>query len=134
MEFELKGKQYRTSALGVFDQLKVSRKLLPVIADMLGELKNGETSLLDALPKIAQTIAALKDEDCDAILFPCLAVARRKQGNHWTPVFDPSSDTLMFDDLELMDVLHIVANVVGESLGNFFHDLPGSVTAAPSPL
>ncbi|WP_213993452.1 phage tail assembly chaperone [Sodalis sp. dw_96] len=134
MEFELKGNQYRTSTLGVFDQLKVSRKLLPVIADMLGELKNGESSLLDALPKIAQTIAALKDEDCDAIMFPCLAVARRKQGTHWAQVFDRSSDTLMFDDLELMDVLHIVANVVGESLGNFFHDLPGSVTADPSPL
>ncbi|STF64310.1 putative phage related protein [Escherichia coli] len=32
MEFEIKGVKYRTAKLSVFDQLKVTRKLLPVLA------------------------------------------------------------------------------------------------------
>jgi len=39
MEFEIKGVQYRTVKLSVFDQLKVSRKLLPVLAGMLADFQ-----------------------------------------------------------------------------------------------
>lgn len=35
MEFEIKGVKYRTAKLSVFEQLKVSRKLLPVLAGWL---------------------------------------------------------------------------------------------------
>ncbi|WP_410293302.1 phage tail assembly chaperone, partial [Klebsiella pneumoniae] len=37
MEFEIKGVNYRTAKLDVFQQLKVSRKLLPVLAGLVSE-------------------------------------------------------------------------------------------------
>ena len=36
MEFEIKGVKYRAAKLSVFDQLKVTRKLLPVLAGISG--------------------------------------------------------------------------------------------------
>ncbi|HEN4856258.1 TPA: hypothetical protein U6I25_005275, partial [Klebsiella pneumoniae] len=78
MEFEIKGVKYRTAKLDVFQQLKVSRKLLPVLAGLVsdfgtlksmmvrdseGKLVFGEKRAFDALdivlPKIADTLAAL---------------------------------------------------------------------------
>jgi hypothetical protein len=77
MEFEIKGVKYRAK-LDVFQQLKVSRKLLPVLAGLVsdfgtlksmmvrdseGKLVFGEKRAFDALdivlPKIADTLAAL---------------------------------------------------------------------------
>lgn len=66
MEFEIKGFQYRTAKLTVFDQLKVSRKLLPVLAGMMGDFQTIKASaeggdiyksLETALPKIADALA-----------------------------------------------------------------------------
>ncbi len=133
MEFELKGNQYRTAKLGVFEQLKVSRKLLPVMAGVLGELKSGETSFEAVLPKIAQSISDLSDEDCNAILYPCLAVASRQLNKNWLPVFDRVNKIIAFDDLDLMDILQIVGKVVGDSLGNFLQGIPGSGTPTQPP-
>ncbi len=128
MEFELNGNQYRTAKLGVFEQLRVSRKLLPVMAGVLGELKSGESSFEAVLPKIAQSISDLSDEDCNAILYPCLAAASLQHGKNWAPVFDRVTSVINFDDLDMMDILQIVGKVVGDSLGNFLQGIPDSGT------
>ncbi|CAM3714001.1 hypothetical protein BS639_17190 [Rouxiella silvae] len=139
MEFEIKDQQYRTAKLSVFDQLKVSRKLLPVLSGLLGDF-HGIKAAADggdvykametALPKIAESLASMSEEDTNAIIFPCLKVVSRKHLKSWVPVF--SEDSLNFDDIELMDMLQLVARVVGDSLGNFFSGLPGKETADPS--
>ena len=96
MEFELKGQQYRTAKLNVFEQLKVSRKLLPILAGMMSEFQgikeaaqggNAFRAMETALPKIADALADMSDEDTNAIIFPCLAVVLRQHGQGWTPVF-----------------------------------------------
>ncbi len=93
MEFEIKGVKYRTAKLDVFQQLKVSRKLLPVLAGLVsdfgtlksmmvrdseGKLVFGEKRAFDALdivlPKIADTLAALPEEDVNAVIHPCPAL------------------------------------------------------------
>lgn len=81
MEFEIKGQKYRAAKLNVFEQLKVSRKLLPLLSGLLGEikvlrqLKTGQISIEDALkvalPVIAQTLADVSDDDSNAIIHPC---------------------------------------------------------------
>jgi hypothetical protein len=97
MEFEIKGVKYRTAKLDVFQQLKVSRKLLPVLAGLVsdfgtlksmmvrdseGKLVFGEKRAFDALdivlPKIADTLAALPEEDVNAVIHPCLGVVMRQ--------------------------------------------------------
>lgn len=132
MEITLKEVDYRISKLSVFDQLKVARKLLPVLAGMVGEFrslqdKEGGNSLEIMLPKIARTFSDLSEEDCNAVLFPCLGVVSRGHMKSWVPVF--SAGALAFDDIDLMTLLHLVARVVADSLGNFLQELPGNPTA-----
>ena len=131
MEFEIKGVNYRASKLSVFDQLKVSRKLLPVLAGMLGDFQGikaaaqgGDVNkaLETALPKIADSLAEMSEEDTNAIIFPCLSVVARQNGKVWAPVMVQGE--LMFDDIDLMSVLQIVGRVVGDSLGNFLPAAP----------
>lgn len=131
MEFEIKGVNYRASKLSVFDQLKVSRKLLPVLAGMLGDFQSIKTAtqggdvykaLETALPKIADSLAEMSEEDTNAIIFPCLSVVARQNGKVWAPVM--SQNELMFDDIDLMSMLQIVGRVVGDSLGNFLPAAP----------
>jgi len=131
MEFEIKGINYRASKLSVFDQLKVSRKLLPVLAGMLGDFQGIKAAsqggdvykaLETALPKIADSLAEMSEEDTNAIIFPCLSVVARQNGKVWVPVM--SQNELMFDDIDLMSMLQIVGRVVGDSLGNFLPAAP----------
>lgn len=139
MEFEINSQQYRATKLNVFDQLKVSRKLLPVLSGLLGEikvikqLKTGKITIDDALktalPAVAQTLADLSEEDSNAIIHPCLAMVLRQQGNTYVPIF--SNGQLMFDDIDLMGMLQIVARVVGDSLGNFLGELQEKAQEAP---
>ncbi len=87
MEFEIKGVNYRTAKLDVFQQLKVSRKLLPVLAGLVSEFStlkaqvaagNSGAVLESVLPKIADTLAALPDDDVNAVIYPCLSVVSRQ--------------------------------------------------------
>ncbi|QUG75970.1 hypothetical protein GKQ23_13620 [Erwinia sp. E602] len=142
MEFEINGVEYRAAKLTVFDQLKVSRKLLPVLAGVVGDLQQlrdaaagGEaviTNSVDSLlPKIAQVAADMTDEDVNAILHPCLAVVSRRHEKGWVPVF--RSGQLMFDDIDLMALLQIAGRVVGDSLGNFLPAAPAKPAVSADP-
>lgn len=144
MECNINGVEYRAAKLSVFDQLKVTRKLLPVLAGMMSDF-GSIRSLLPAdgkvdtakfdelkpvfetlLPSIADELASLTEEDTNAIIHPCLAVVARKNGTVWTPVFN--SGELMFDDINLLIMLQLVARVVADSLGNFLPVSPTSAT------
>ncbi|CAH3283021.1 phage tail assembly chaperone [Citrobacter freundii] len=144
MECTIKDHDYRVAKLSVFDQLKVTRKLLPVLAGMMADF-GSIRSLLPAdgkidsakfdalkpvfetlLPRIADVLSSLSEEDTNAIIHPCLSVVSRKHMDGWTPVFN--SGQLMFDDIDLLTMLQLVARVVADSLGNFLPVSPTSVT------
>ncbi|WP_435945885.1 phage tail assembly chaperone [Dryocola sp. BD586] len=127
MEITFKDADYRIGKLNVFDQLKVARKLLPVLAGIVGDfrkLQEGGNALETVLPKIARTLSDLSEEDCNAILYPCLQVVSRSHMKSWVPVMN--QQVLAFDDIDLMTLLQLVARVVADSLGNFLQELPGS--------
>ncbi|AZI87563.1 hypothetical protein EH164_11065 [Kosakonia sp. CCTCC M2018092] len=142
MEFEIKGIRYSAAKLSVFDQLKVSRKVLPVLAGMLGDFQalressqggNVYSTVETVLPKIASAVAELSEEDTNAIIFPYLAVVSRRHGKDtWVPVF--RDGVLAFDDIDLMSMLQIVGRVIGDSLGNFLPASPASVTEGQQPV
>lgn len=145
MEFTINGVEYRAAKLTVFDQLKVSRKVLPLIVKIVSDVALLKNALKDkqpeseaifktietVLPKIADVLAEMSDENVDAILHPCLKVVSRKApvGNAWVPVF--SDGLLMFDDIDLFTMLGIAARVIGDNLGNFLHALPTTETTTP---
>ena len=131
MEFEIKKVKYRAAKLGVFEQLKVSRKLLPVMAGMVSEFrslqekiksKDTEAVLSSILPKIADAVSGMSDEDVNAILFPCLSVVTREHMKGWVPVCQ--HEQMAFDDIDMFAMLNMVARVVADSLGNFLRELP----------
>ncbi|MDY0425311.1 phage tail assembly chaperone, partial [Enterobacter rongchengensis] len=108
MEITIKDQQYRIGKLSVFEQLKVSRKLLPVLAGLVSDFRNvqakvnakdTEGALESILPKIADAVSGLSDADVDAILFPCLQVVARQHGKGWVPVCQQGS--MAFDDIDL---------------------------------
>ncbi|MEP8780240.1 phage tail assembly chaperone [Enterobacter ludwigii] len=136
MEITIKDQQYRIGKLSVFEQLKVSRKLLPVLAGLVSDFrtvqakvnaKDTEGALESILPKIADAVSGLSDADVDAILFPCLQVVARQHGKGWVQVCQQGS--MAFDDIDLFVMLQLVARVVADSLGNFLQELPTSATA-----
>ncbi len=90
---------------------------------------NSGAVLESVLPKIADTLAALPDEDVNAVIYPCLSVVSRQHEKGWTKVFDQG--VLMFDDTDLFTMLQLVARVVADSLGNFLKELPASETSTP---
>ena len=122
MEFEIKGVKYRAAKLSVFDQLKVTRKLLPVLAGMMSDFG----SIRSRLPADGKIDT---EDDTDAIIHPCLAVVSRRHMDGWVPVF--TQGELMFDDIDLLVMLHLVARVVADSLGNF---LPTPLTSTTQSL
>ncbi|WP_220676494.1 phage tail assembly chaperone [Klebsiella pasteurii] len=144
MECTINGVNYRANKLGVFDQLKVSRKLLPILAGLMSDfssikallpanaqLDSGSLDKLEPvfntlLPRIADEVSKLSEEDTNAIIHPCLAVVVRQNGKTWAPVF--RSGELMFDDIDLFSMLQLVARVVADSLGNFLPEPPTSET------
>lgn len=148
MECSVKGHDYRVAKLSVFDQLKVTRKLLPVLAGTMSDF-GSIRSLLPAdgkidgakfdalkpvfetlLPRIADELSSLTEDDTNAIIHPCLAVVSRKHMGGWTPVFN--SGQLVFDDIDLLTMLQLVARVVADSLGNFLPVNPTSATPGQS--
>lgn len=156
MECTINGVNYRANKLGVFDQLKVSRKLLPILAGLMSDFGSIKSLLPDGgvkelfnseqgedgektvnlerlepifntlLPRIADELSKLSEEDTNAIIHPCLAVVVRQNGKTWAPVF--RSGELMFDDIDLFSMLQLVARVVADSLGNFLPEPPTSET------
>jgi len=135
MEFDIKGNTYQIRKLSVFDQFKVSRKLLPVLSGMLSDFqgikalvaKKDAASIMEkVLPKIAQSLSDLSEDDANAVIFPCLAVTYRKHAKGWAPVFQDG--VLAFDDMDMLEMLQIVGRVVGDSLGNFLRELPTAPT------
>lgn len=148
MECSVKGHDYRVAKLSVFDQLKVTRKLLPVLAGMMsgfgsirsllpadGKIDGAKFDALkpvfeNLLPRIADELSSLTEDDTNAIIHPCLAVVSRKHMGGWTPVFN--SGQLVFDDIDLLTMLQLVARVVADSLGNFLPVNPTSATPGQS--
>ena len=98
MECQIKGVNYQAPKLDVFAQLRVSRKLLPVLASLMADMGSVRELLpadgkfdgasmevlspvLDkVLPRIAQEISNLSEEDTNAIIHPCLSIVVRQQG------------------------------------------------------
>lgn len=138
MEFELNGTAYRTSPLNVFDQLRVARKLLPLLGEALAErplqqpAEDDPQDFSRTIAGIAHALAAMSDEDVNAILHPCLAVVSRRQSRGWAPVF--RTGELMFTDIDLMTLLQLAGRVIEENLGNFLPATPdpaAQTTTAP---
>lgn len=144
MQFELKGHQYQSGKLDAFKQFHVARRLAPLLSGVGAALKgNGEqpkqgdgeaaaaaqkADFSDFLEPMADALAHMPDADCDYILFTCLAVVQRQQGNGWAKVLAQGSRSLMFDDIDMGEMIGITMKVIQENIGGFF-SAPGALAS-----
>lgn len=130
---------YRITKMTAMSQFHVSRRLGPILATMgisLQTLSGGfKPDVMDfaaVLGPATAVMAKMTDEDANYIIFNCLSVVTRKQGDGWAAVSTDSG--LMFDDIEMPEMIRLVVDVLHFNLGNFLQGLVDDASSpSPSP-
>jgi len=142
VEITLGGNQYRIGKLNTFNQLHLSRKLAPLVPELVpafvkiqkvlapAEGQEAPVIGLDQVADIAallgpftDALAALSDEDTEYITSLCMSVVQRQSGTTWAAVWNASAKTFMFQDIELDTMLLLQVRVIQANLGNFIRGL-----------
>lgn len=133
------GHDYTIGRLNALDQFHVSRKIAPVIPTLMpiitevakgdlsktiesiesgsnGELENLEP-LAQALEPLMEAFAKMPEDDVNYIIYKCLAVVKRGSA------IVCRGQTMMFDDLDMVQILPLVVAVIRVSLSNFIQGL-----------
>lgn len=116
------GHKYTVGKLDVFTQANIARKVAPMFAQVMAA-KAATGSVFVAL---AESLSHMTDDDFDFVMRSCMKVARRLDGEKFLPVM-AGNGSLMYQDIELPDVLQLTTAALQENLGRFFDK---SVSAA----
>ena len=128
--------KFQARRLGLFDQMAVAKRLMPVMNGIMTEdlLKavmaakvNGEAfdrskiDFMALIPAMTKAIHDVPDEDMERIVRTCLKVVQVWQTQVWADVMDRNGN-IMFDTLNKNPsiALQIVWKVVEEHLTDFF--------------
>jgi len=141
-EFEINGVHYRSGKMNAFQQFHVARKLGPILARMGTVLSTTDMGQewLNHLEPLIEAIAQMPEEDCNYVLYRCLAVVARQQGPElWSPVWSEQAKRLMFEDIDLAAMIQITINVLGDNLSGFFNapqsnSTPSTSTVSNTPV
>ena len=144
MQITISGKNYTIGRLNALDQLHVSRKIAPIIPNLIPiisevakgglskviesmesgddvELENIDLKELDglssALSPLMDVIAGMSEGDTNLVIHKCLSVVIRDGAVLCR------GESIMFDDLDMMQILPLVVAVIRKNLGNFIQDL-----------
>lgn len=132
MEFEINGQAYLAGKMNTFKQFHVSRRLVPAFGVAAAAI-SGEVKFEDLVQPIMQAIASMTDADCDFILDACLGVVKRRQhGDSWAPIYAGSSQSLMFDDIDMPTMLQIAGKVIQDNLSGFFPAKDAAASETPA--
>ena len=144
MQITISNKNYTIGRLNALDQLHVSRKIAPIIPSLIPiisevakgglskviesmesgddvELENIDLKELDglsgALSPLMEVIAGMSEGDTNLVIHKCLSVVIRDGAVLCR------GESIMFDDLDMMQILPLVVAVIRKNLGNFIQDL-----------
>lgn len=146
------GHDYSIGRLNALDQLHVSRKIAPIVPNIMpvltevargnldqviksieedggnGELK-GLEPLAQALEPFMEAIAKIPEDDVNYVVHKCLSVVNRGGAAVCR------NNTIMFDDLDMNHLLPLTVAVIRVNLGNFIQGLltkASSIQAQPA--
>lgn len=130
---------YTIGRLNALDQFHVSRKIAPIVPTLMpiitevakGDLSKaiesielGDNNELGSLEPLAQALepfmeafAKMPEDDVNYIIHKCLSVVKRGSS------VVCRGQTIMFDDLDMGQILPLVVAVIRISLGNFIQGL-----------
>lgn len=144
MQITIGNKNYTIGRLNALDQLHVSRKIAPIIPNLIpiisevakgglakviesiesgkdDDIENLDLSNLDglstALSPLMDAIAGMSEADTNYVIHKTLSVVHR-EGSVLC-----RGESIMFDDLDMMQILPLVVAVIRKNLGNFIQDL-----------
>lgn len=145
MDFEIKGVAYRSSKLTAMQQFHVSRRLAAGMSVLRGRFQRlialsekGEDMSpdegLEIVSMLGEALAAVPQDDCDYVIAACLRAVRRQDGGGrgWCAI-TARDGALMYDDIQLAEMLIIVWNVLKESMAGFFGGLPSVLNRGEAP-
>ena len=133
------GHDYTIGRLNALDQLHVSRKIAPIVPNIMpiltevakGDLErviesieDGENNELEGLEPLAEAlepfmeaIAKMPEDDVNYVVHKCLSVVKRGGAAVCR------NNTIMFDDLDMNHLLPLTIAVIRMNLGIFIQDL-----------
>lgn len=140
VEITLSGNLYRIGVLDAFKQLHLSRKLAPLIPELVPAFVKIQSLIgpppiegaeappmgLDKVADIAvllgpfaDAMAGLSDADTEYITTLCMSVVQRQSGNSWAAVWNKDAKTFMFQDIGLDTLMMLLVKTIQANLGNF---------------
>lgn len=101
-----------TKTIEAIESMKESGAL-----DQVGDELNGLEPLANALTPLMDVFAQMPEDDVDYIVHKCLSVVKRNGA------VVCRGTSIMFDDIELAQILPLAVAVIRKNLGNFIQDL-----------
>lgn len=154
LEFSIGAHKYKARKLDTMKQWGVARRIAPVVTKVMdpallkraaavlqntpGDENNHAAQNLDAfLELIAATaqpfmdgLAEMGDEDSEYVINTCAATVQREQPTGWADI-NPGGRGLMFDDIDLPELIQIVVRVILGNVANFSPASLSFLVAAP---
>ncbi len=116
---EVGGHTYRIGRMPAREQFHVVRRLGPAIMGFLASAV-AKGGIAGAIGPIIDHLSKMSDEDSDYVLDHCMGVVSRAQPNgEWAKVRAPNG-ALMFQDIELPQLINLTRAVLTENLRGFF--------------
>ena len=115
---EVGGNSYRIGRLDARKQFHVARRLAPILP-ALGGMKTGKDMMMSIAP-VAEALSKMSEEDTDYVLDTCLAVCQRIQGNGQGAPLMARGGGLMFQDIDMPQMIQLTIQVLRENLAGFF--------------
>jgi hypothetical protein len=134
-DFTVAGQSYKSGKMDAIKQSHVVRRLTPVAGsikqafDLAGQPET--FSMVDAIPIMSKVVSEMSDEHWEYILYACLDITQRQQGTAWTRI--RMGNSLMFEDIQLSEMMQIVWSVLNDNLANFISALLAQISAQAKP-
>lgn len=132
-DFEIGSKKFKLGRIDALKQFHIVRKLAPVLSDLIpiahkmhkAGKANGAPITDEDIEQFAPLIGSfskLSDQDTDAVLFGLLSSVEVQSGGGWARV--SNGTTLMFQDMELPELMQIAGRAFMFNMTGFFAVLP----------
>lgn len=122
---EVGGQKYRIGRIDARKQFHVARRLAPLLAGMSAAPEKS-TGFAAFIGPLTDALSGMSDEDVDYVLDVCLGVCQRMQPNGQGAPVIARSGGLMFEDIDMGQMIQLAVKVIQENLGGFF---PGAAAA-----
>jgi hypothetical protein len=134
IEFQVGEKTYVAKQLSAMKQLHIARKMAPVLAGLApagAGFKNGlEGAFMATLPSLAEKLASMKDEDADFVVLGLLSACSRRESGGGLASLVSGSGTLMFQDINMKELIEIAVESGKHNFSDFFNALPQNSKSA----